>query len=314
MSDTQIETGLEALGQRLFPGSTLLRNWPLRGGISAQMTAFELLLPDGKAVKLIRRQPGARSLAANPGAAADEFEILQILAGSGVKTPAPVLLDESKSIFPAPYLVIGYIDGSPEYAPADPTAYAREAAGQLAQIHSVTVTDEARSHLPDQRQRLARLLGSQPPSPDLSLDEPRIRAQLAGMWPWREPEPPVLLHGDFWPGNLLWRDGSLAAVIDWENAKMGDPVSDLAVSRLDMLMGFGIEAMAVFTERYQTLNPISLASLPCWDLAAALGPANQISEWAAIWSAFGRSDITEGTMRDCHRWFVERAFEALNQR
>ena len=27
---------------------------------------------------------------------------------------------------------------------------------------------------------------------------------------------PVLLHGDFWPGNILWRDGRLVAVIDWE--------------------------------------------------------------------------------------------------
>src|SRR5438067_5191571 len=25
----------------------------------------------------------------------------------------------------------------------------------------------------------------------------------------------VLLHGDFWPGDTLWRDGRLVAVIDW---------------------------------------------------------------------------------------------------
>ena len=26
----------------------------------------------------------------------------------------------------------------------------------------------------------------------------------------------MLLHGYLWPGNLLWQDGRLVAVVDWE--------------------------------------------------------------------------------------------------
>ena len=36
-----------------------------------------------------------------------------------------------------------------------------------------------------------------------------------------------LLHFDFHPGNLLFDDGDLAAVIDWTNAIVGDPRLDL---------------------------------------------------------------------------------------
>jgi aminoglycoside phosphotransferase (APT) family kinase protein len=38
---------------------------------------------------------------------------------------------------------------------------------------------------------------------------------------------PVLVHGDFRFGNLIWDCGRLAAVIDWERASTGDPMQDL---------------------------------------------------------------------------------------
>jgi aminoglycoside phosphotransferase (APT) family kinase protein len=39
--------------------------------------------------------------------------------------------------------------------------------------------------------------------------------------------PPVWLHADLVPGNLILRDGRLAAVIDWSCATVGDPAYDL---------------------------------------------------------------------------------------
>jgi len=40
-------------------------------------------------------------------------------------------------------------------------------------------------------------------------------------------KPPVWLHGDLLPGNLLVQDGKLSAVIDWGLAGIGDPACDL---------------------------------------------------------------------------------------
>jgi aminoglycoside phosphotransferase (APT) family kinase protein len=43
-------------------------------------------------------------------------------------------------------------------------------------------------------------------------------------------EAPVWLHGDILEGNLLVRDGRLAAVIDWSGACVGDPAFDYVVA------------------------------------------------------------------------------------
>jgi hypothetical protein len=56
-------------------------------------------------------------------------------------------------------------------------------------------------------------------------------------------------------------------------------------------------------------------NLPYWDLCAALrfirlaGP--DLAAWAAFFTPFGRSDITEQTMRADYSLFMAQAFEKL---
>jgi aminoglycoside phosphotransferase (APT) family kinase protein len=57
--------------------------------------------------------------------------------------------------------------------------------------------------------------------------EARIMAAIAHHWPRLRLNPSVLLHGDYWPGNILWRDGTIEAVVDWEEAQFGDPALHL---------------------------------------------------------------------------------------
>lgn len=51
---------------------------------------------------------------------------------------------------------------------------------------------------------------------------------------WLSAHPPaavdrtVLCHGDLGPGNFLYQDGQLTALLDWEFAHLGDPMDDLA--------------------------------------------------------------------------------------
>ena len=66
------------------------------------------------------------------------------------------------------------------------------------------------------------------------LDGAVNRAAVLGVWdralsapPW--PGPPLWLHGDLHPGNLLVSDGQLAGVIDFGDLTSGDPATDLAV-------------------------------------------------------------------------------------
>ncbi|MGH2481418.1 MAG: phosphotransferase family protein, partial [Ktedonobacteraceae bacterium] len=131
------------------------------------------------------------------------------------------------------------------------------------------------------------------------------RDALEAVWPLPQQNASVLLHGDFWPGNIVWNDGQLVAVIDWEDAASGDPLADVANGRLEILWAFGIDAMQSFTQQYQSMTTLDFTDLPYWDLCAALRPASKISEW-------GVDDTTEKTMRERHKWFVARAFEKLS--
>ena len=307
---------LKKLIQKMTPQGRLLRTWPLKGGISAQMTALELMLPDGQSQKMIVRQPSARKLQQTPQAAADEFKLLQITQSAGLATQTPYHLDQSGQIFPTPYLVMEYIEGQPDFAPTNLADFIFQFAIQLAKIHSIDSSKLDLAFLPTQTKTLTDNLGKRPANLDHSLDEGQIRDALEANWLSVRRRPSVLLHGDFWPGNVLWQAGQLVAVIDWEDAKLGDPLADLAISRLDMLWIFGRNAKQELTQHYQSLLSHSrmgsdFTNLPYWDLYAALRPASSIAEWATVYPPWGRADITEETMRAGHKWFITQAFRAL---
>jgi aminoglycoside phosphotransferase (APT) family kinase protein len=297
--------------QKFEPHGKLVRAWQLKGGISAQMTALEVRLAGGQTKKMIVRRPGAMALKHNPHAAADEFKILQIVQSAGVRAQTPYHLDQSGEIFLEPYLVIEYIEGQPDYAPAHVNECVVQIATQLAKIHSIDGSRADLSFLPKQAERFVNQFEEQPVQLDHAMDEGRIREHLASVWPLPQMNGPVLLHGDFWPGNILWKEGEIAGVIDWEDAELGNPLVDFAISRLDVLWIYGVEALHEFTQHYQSMTSFDFSQLPYWDLYAALRPASRIAQWAAGWAELGREDITEETMRAGHKSFVTQAFAKL---
>jgi aminoglycoside phosphotransferase (APT) family kinase protein len=290
--------------QKIEPQSKLLRAWELTGGVSAQVTALEIEQPDGQTKKMIVRQYGVAELKHNPQVAASEFGLLQLLHSVGLATPAPYYLDQSGEIFSTPYIVIEYIEGKPEFAPSDLPNLIFRLATYLFRIHQVNCSHLDVSFLPRQEKKVAEKLRARPTNIGESVEERRIRDTLEAIWPLTQRNTSVLLHGDFWPGNILWKDGQLVAVIDWEDAALGDPLADVANSRLEILWAFGIDAMQSFTYQYQSMTTIDFTHLPYWDLYAALRRAANIAEW-------GLDDTTEKTMREGLRWFVTQAFEKL---
>jgi aminoglycoside phosphotransferase (APT) family kinase protein len=305
MTASKKDQKFEQLVQKIDPQSKLLRAWELKGGVSAQVTALEIERPDGQTKKMIVRQHGDVDLKRNPYIAADEFKLLHILRSAGLATPAPYYIDQSGQIFPTPYVVIEYIEGKTEFAPAHVTDLIPQLATHLARIHTVDCSNLDLSFLPKQAERYTEKLRERPTNIDESLDEGRIRDMLASVWPLSQQNTSVLLHGDFWPGNILWKDGQLVAVIDWEDAALGDPLADVANTRLEILWAFGIDAMHSFSQHYQSMTSIDFTNLPVWDLFAALRPASKISEWAA-------DDIAEQRMRAGHRLFITQAFTKLS--
>lgn len=139
-------------------------------------------------------------------------------------------------------------------------------------------------------------------TPDEALSETRIRAALAAASPASGPV--RLLHGELWPGNTLWRGGTLSAALDWEDAALGDPLADVGKTRLELLFFQGDRAMQDVTRAYAGATGADLTALPSWDLHAALRPCRRLHTW-------GLEPEAERTMRERHAWFVRAALDAL---
>lgn len=306
---------LEEIVRVIAPESRLLRAWPLQGGISAEMTAFEIKHPDGHISRLILRRPSAPTLERNPRAAEDEFRVLQLTKALGLAVPGTCQLDASGTIFFRPYLVTEYIDGKPEFPSAPGRDFTFQLANHLAMIHRADLSGKDISFLPRAGNECVEVSLKPSPISPPALDVQHIHEVMERASPPVGRNKSALLHGDYWPGNLLWRNHQLVAVIDWEDAQIGDPLLDLAVTRLDVLWIFGLDAFESFTQQYQTLMDIDYANLPYWDLCATLRLARlvglDLAEWTAFFIPYGRHDITEHTLREHFQLFITQALENL---
>jgi aminoglycoside phosphotransferase (APT) family kinase protein len=195
----------------------------LPGGASQETWSFDAVEAGGRRHALILRRR-VRPPVVPP---VPEGALLRAAAAAGVPVPA-VILEE-------PYLVVERVEGEGNprrllrddaWAAVRPrlTAQCGEA---LARIHQIPVTAVAELPEPDP-------VGSWRDVLDAS-GHPHPAFELAFRWlEERRPHPAgrAVVHGDFRNGNLIVGPEGLAAVIDWELAHIGDPLSDLAWLRL----------------------------------------------------------------------------------
>jgi aminoglycoside phosphotransferase (APT) family kinase protein len=300
---------------KVSPGSQLLRAWRLPGGISAEMTVLESEDETGHARRLVVRRPGPAALKRNPDIVKNEYHLLTVLHRKGLLVPMTILMDLSKEVIPSPYFIETYIDGQPDYAPADLHDFLHQFALHLVKIHDAAVSVVELPFLSRQNDQVERRLNIRPAQRVESMHESRIHQVLLAAWPLAAMNVSTLLHGDYWPGNVLWKEGELRGVVDWEDASLGDPLYDLSIARLDLLYICGLEAMTAFTSYYQSNRPVDTSHLPYWDLYAALRfirlSGGRLDEWAAFFHPFGRRDMNEKTVQEYYQFFVAQAFDRL---
>ncbi|HJR23865.1 MAG TPA: phosphotransferase, partial [Acidimicrobiales bacterium] len=78
--------------------------------------------------------------------------------------------------------------------------------------------------------------------------------------------PPVWLHGDPHPGNVVVHEGRIAAVVDFGDITSGDPASDLAVA----WMHFDADARAAFRQACGDVDDHTWQRAHGWALALGL--------------------------------------------
>lgn len=295
------EARIQEILPSFAPGARLVSMAPLHGGISATMVGFEVEHPSGEREKFVARQPGAWKFELNPNESEHEYRVLVAVRASGINGPKPRYLSEGD---PHPFLILEYIEGAIDVKPADLETYLGRYADQLVQIHRTDLAGFP--FLENQKDDY----WERPLPWNDGMRETEVREALKQHPPLTS-NPRVLRHGDFWPGNVLWREGEIAGVLDWEEAMIGEPLADLAICRLDVWWAFGREASDRFTDMYQSRMNLDLADLAYWDLRAALRPMFNLAEWAGSYPGLGRPDVTEETMHRDHAEFVERALAGI---
>ncbi len=271
------------VAQRIVANGELQRSWPLAGGVSAAMHAIEVKDPGGQTHRFVIRQHQATDWRLNEtGVTAREYALLEALRLNGLEAPQPVRLDQSGEILPTPYLVLEYIDGTTTVEPENLEGSLLQMAAFLARLHAVDTDDRDLPQLPDLEDPVAGALEYLSISGQGAGWRPALEQLQAGSRA-RFGERRALLHGDFWPHNVLWRDGKIAAVIDWEDATFGDPLSDLAACRVELLCYYGEAAMESFTKHYKergrwSIDPLRL-ELAVWELYVSAAALATMGNW-----------------------------------
>jgi aminoglycoside phosphotransferase (APT) family kinase protein len=214
---------------------------------------------DGSSAWIVRRPPLGHVLATAHDMTR-EYRVLSALHGTAVPVPRTYALCSDEGVLGAPFYVMERVDGMPyrhavELEPLGPErtrAIATRLIDTLATLHEVDPSAVGLGDFGHPKGFLARQIRrwrtqlDASHSRDLPAAE-ELHARLAAGVP---PEsPPAIVHGDYRLDNVLTDEADRpAAVVDWEMATLGDPLTDLALlvvhQRLGALPGSGAVADA----------------------------------------------------------------------
>jgi aminoglycoside phosphotransferase (APT) family kinase protein len=275
-----VRSAIEHAVDELEPGGRLVRSSQLTGGVSADVFGLDIATARGDSRRVVYRRHRSPDFKQQAGTVtAKEYGVLAALHREGVAVPEPYLLGDTETNGGA-FMLIEWIDGSTDVRTADVTRALDEMARFLVDLHSLDVRSLQIPGLEPVEDPVASIVPYLPATGSGAL----VRAALAAGALAPDPNPAVLLHGDFWPGNILWRDGVLVGVIDWEDACLGDPVADLATARVELLCQYGQGAMDHFTARYVALArdadaSLRLDPLVAWDLYVSAAALSSMGAW-----------------------------------
>ena len=229
MSD--LETALNAVAPQLG-GSSITGLRRLSGGASQETWAFSL--DTGRALILRRKPAGSVSTTGTVNPLATEAAVIQAAAKLGAAVPEVLYVSAPGSDIGEAYVMVA-VEGETlgkRIAQGEAFAAVRprlafQCGEALARIHAVPLdglpplnTADAIADI-DRYETVYRTLGAKRPILEAAFRWLRDRA----------PPPlerPILLHGDFRNGNIMFHpEKGLAAVLDWELVHIGDPAEDM---------------------------------------------------------------------------------------
>ncbi len=180
-----------------------------------------------------------------------EYRVITALRATDVPVPLTYALCDDPHVTGAPFYVMSRVEGTP-YRTADQLAVvgpdrtrliAERLVATLALLHAVVPAEVGLADFGRPDGFLARQVRRWKKQPDPSRSRPlagidELHALLAADPP--DGSPPAIVHGDYRLDNVLVDpQDKVAAVVDWEMATLGDPLTDVGLlivyQRMDRL-------------------------------------------------------------------------------
>lgn len=188
----------------------------------------------GPAGKLVLRVAPEGTRIAGPADVVRQAKIMQSLADTEVPVPPILWYGDEAEFFGRPYFVDGFVEGfklSDVNLPREESKrLARLAVAKLAALHRVPWEPRRSAWgepapLTEEMKRLDHLLDRDTLDPKAVGRAHEIRARLRSSIP--ADARVGLVHGDFQFSNILFNEGRVVALIDWEIALVGPTLVDL---------------------------------------------------------------------------------------
>ena len=240
----------------------------LEGGVSSEVFLIIVESKKGEEKIVLRTEGGPPA----ENSIKTEYLLLEKLHQTKVPCAKPIHLDHSKEILDKDFMLMTYLEGTIEIPKIKNFGFLNKMVGILKNIHNVDT----------------KILPTLPcrfdPTYDLFefLPNARINKELKAILKGYDTSysgKPVLLHGDFWPGNILWTKDEISGVLDWEYAAIGDPVSDLAVASLELKYDYGKRGVDRFLDLYSKNFSIDQSRLSLWLIYVSASTLFFIDEW-----------------------------------
>lgn len=253
-----------------FAKSAKLISWQVMKGGSSTDVFLLKIQQKNEILKYVLRTEGSKPA---ENSTKVEFALLNSLYLQNIPVSRPIYLDTSCKIIDKPFMIMTYLDGdidSPDNKDLNSISKMVEA---LKVIHGIDV-----SALPKLSLRIDPLSNIETLLPSgAKWDD--LKTFLLSLSSQRYKGKSVLLHGDFWSGNILWENNEIVGILDWEYAAFGDPLYDLAVTSLEMRYQYGERGMEQCKSFYSKSFELDNYRLSLWLIFIAASTHYHIKSW-----------------------------------
>lgn len=213
-----------------------------------------------------------------PAGARAELELLHALARAGSKVAEPLARRGELPLHAGkPFALFPWLDGEILCLGRVSAETCRRVGSALARVHlasdGVPKLGPGRFGPPEMLARLERV-ERETARAELLAEVRRARELYGRFAPARDPSlPSGVVHGDLFRDNVLWKDGEILALLDFESAFHGPFVYDLCVTIAAWCYrdAFDVPQARAMVEGYTAVRPLTAAERAAVPVEGALG-------------------------------------------